>query len=191
MAADDTQRAASLGITEAQGRLAQSRPVDAFIAAAHGATALARGKVVAAQGSLDLARLQLAHTHVEAPAAGRVSSLTARVAQTLSAGQAFAEFVPDLAYVTADFKEAQTEDMHAGQRAKISIDAYPHREFEGRVESLSAGTGAVFSLLPPDNATGNFVKVVQRVPVRIVFTPLPRDIELRPGLSADVTVYLH
>ena len=191
MAADDTKRAASQGITEAQGRLAQSRPVDAFIAAAHGATALARGKVVAAQGSLDLARLQLAYTHVAAPAAGRVSGLTARVAQTLSAGQPVAQFVPDLAYVTADFKETQTGDMHAGQRAKIWIDAYPHRSFEGRVESLSAGTGAVFSLLPPDNATGNFVKVVQRVPVRIAFTHLPSDIELRSGLSADVTVYLH
>jgi membrane fusion protein (multidrug efflux system) len=190
MAADDTKRAASLGITEAQGRLAQSRPVDAFIAAANGATALARGKVVAAQGSLDLARLQLTYTHVAAPAAGRVSGLTARLAQTLSAGQPVAQFVPDLAYVTADFKETQTGDMHAGQRAKIWIDAYPHRSFEGRVESLSAGTGAVFSLLPPDNATGNFVKVVQRVPVRIAFIHLPSDIELRSGLSADVTVYL-
>jgi membrane fusion protein (multidrug efflux system) len=80
--------------------------------------------------------------------------------------------------------------MRPGQRAEIAIDAYPHHSFEGRVESLSAGTGAVFSLLPPDNATGNFVKVVERVPVRIAFTPLPGDVELRTGLSVEVTVHV-
>ena len=119
-----------------------------------------------------------------------MSNLTARVAATLSVGQPVAQFVPDRVYVTADFKETQTGDMRPGQRAKISLDAYPHRSFEGRVESLSAGTGAVFSLLPLDNATGNFVKVVQRVPVRIVFVDLPSDVAMCAGLSVDVTVYL-
>ena len=156
-------------MVEAQGKLSQTRPVDAQIAVAHGAAALARGRVTAAQAALDLARLQLSYTRVAAPADGRVAALTARVAQTLSAGQPFAELVPNHGYVTANFKETQTGEMRAGQRAKITISAYAGRTFEGRVESLSAGTGAVFSLLPPNDATGNFVKVVQRVPVRIAF----------------------
>ena len=125
-----------------------------------------------------------------APVSGRVSSLSARVAATLAVGQPVAQLVPDAVYITANFKETQTGDMHHGQRATISLDAYPHQGFEGRVESLSAGTGAVFSLLPPDNATGNFVKVVQRVPVRIVLVDPPSDVPMRAGLSADVTVYL-
>jgi membrane fusion protein (multidrug efflux system) len=78
--------------------------------------------------------------------------------------------------------------MQTGQRATIKIDAYPHREFAGKVESLSGGTGSSFSLLPPDNASGNFVKVVQRVPVRIAWIEVPADVTLRAGLSADVTV---
>jgi membrane fusion protein (multidrug efflux system) len=189
-AAKDNERAANLGVVEAQGKLSQSRPVDAQIAVAHGAAALARGKVMAAQAALDLARLQLSYTRVAAPADGRVAALTARVAQILSAGQPFAELVPNRGYVTANFKETQTGKMRPGQRAKITISAYTGRSFEGRVESLSAGTGAVFSLLPPNDATGNFVKVVQRVPVRIAFVAPPTDVTLRAGLSADVTVYV-
>jgi membrane fusion protein (multidrug efflux system) len=89
--------------------------------------------------------------------------------------------------VVANFKETQIGNMHPGDRAEIEIDAYGHHTFEGKVESLSGGTGARFSLLPPDNASGNFVKVVQRVPVRIAWTRTP-DVPLRVGLSADVTV---
>ena len=78
--------------------------------------------------------------------------------------------------------------MHVGQRARLELDAYPRREFEGKVESLSGGTGASFSLLPADNASGNFVKVVQRVPVRIAWVNLPSDVALRAGLSVDAVV---
>jgi len=189
-AADETQRAAGLGVTAAQGRLLQTRPVDAEIAAAHGAEALARGKVTAARADLDLARLDLGYTHLAASINGRVSNLTARISEIVAAGQSVAQVVPDRVYVTANFKETQTDRMRPGQHADISIDAYPHRSFEGRVESLSAGTGAEFSLLPPDNATGNFVKVVERVPVRIAFTPLPGGVDLRTGLSVEVTVHV-
>jgi membrane fusion protein (multidrug efflux system) len=189
-AADETRRAAGLGIAEARGRVEQNRPVGAQIAAALGIAALARGRVTSARASLDVARLLLSYTQVTAPVSGRVSSLSARIAATLSVGQPVAQLVPDAVYVTANFKETQTGEMHHGQRATISLDAYPHRRFEGRVESLSAGTGAVFSLLPPDNATGNFVKVVQRVPVRIVLVDPPSDVAMRAGLSADVTVHL-
>ena len=152
--ADESKRAANTGVAEAQGKLLQSRPVDAQIAAAHGASELARGKVTAAQAALDQARLQLSYTRVVAPADGRVSSLTARVAQIVAPAQPFGQFVPDHGYVTANFKETQTGDMHPGQRATISIDAYPHRSFEGRVESLSAGTGARLLALAAEQRDG-------------------------------------
>jgi membrane fusion protein (multidrug efflux system) len=90
--------------------------------------------------------------------------------------------------VIANYKETQVGKMRPGQRATIEIDAYPHREFEGKVESLSGGTGSSFSLLPADNASGNFVKVVQRVPVRIAWINLPPDVALRAGLSVDAVV---
>jgi membrane fusion protein (multidrug efflux system) len=98
------------------------------------------------------------------------------------------ELVPTATYVLANFKETQVGRMRPGQRAEIEVDAFPGRKLEGRVESLSGGTGAAFSLLPADNATGNFVKVVQRVPVRVAWVNLPAGVELRAGLSADVTV---
>jgi membrane fusion protein (multidrug efflux system) len=96
--------------------------------------------------------------------------------------------VPEATYVVANFKETQVGAMHAGQRAEITVDAYPGRTFEGRVQSTSPGTGARFSLLPPDNASGNFVKVVQRVPVKITWADVPGDVKLAAGMSADVTV---
>ena len=97
--------------------------------------------------------------------------------------------MPTQTYVVANFKETQIGDMRPGERAEIEIDAFPGHTFEGKVESLSGGTGARFSLLPADNASGNFVKVVQRVPVRIAWIK-PPDVPLRAGLSADVTVHV-
>jgi membrane fusion protein (multidrug efflux system) len=98
--------------------------------------------------------------------------------------------VPIATYVVANFKETQVGRMKAGQSAVITVDAYPGRKLQGRVESLSGGTGATFSLIPADNATGNFVKLVQRIPVRINWVNPPKDIELRAGYSVDVTVTL-
>ena len=106
----------------------------------------------------------------------------------VSIGQPVVELVPTATYVVANFKETQVGKMSVGQKAEIEIDAFPGRKLEGEVASLSGGTGASFSLLPADNATGNFVKVVQRVPVRIAWKNLPGDVPLRAGLSADVTV---
>ncbi len=88
----------------------------------------------------------------------------------------------------ANFKETQVGQMKVGQPAEIEVDALPGRKFQGKMESLAGGTGASFSLLPADNATGNFVKVVQRVPVRVAWVNPPTDVDLRAGLSADVTV---
>jgi membrane fusion protein (multidrug efflux system) len=105
----------------------------------------------------------------------------------VSANQPVAELVPEHTYVVANFKETQIDRLRDGDSADLEIDAYPHRTFHGKVQSVSSGTGARFSLLPPDNASGNFVKVVQRVPVRIEWNP-PPDVPLRVGLSVDVTV---
>ena len=150
----------------------------------------AEGNLAAAQAALALARLQASYTKVVAPADGRVSNIQAHAGQILEPDEPFAEFVPDQAYVVANFKETQIGDMHPGQRAELTLDAYDHRVFDARVDSLSAGTGAAFSLLPANNATGNFVKVVQRVPIRLKLVDPPEDLPLRTGLSANVTVYV-
>jgi membrane fusion protein (multidrug efflux system) len=148
---------------------------------------LAHARVKSAQAAVDLAQLQVSWTTVRAPAAGRVSRLSARVGQMVQPGQALAQLVPDHTYVIANFKETQTGAIRPGQRVDIEIDAYPGKTLHGVVESVSGGTGARFALLPPDNASGNFVKVVERVPVRIAWDGTP-DVPLRAGLSANVTV---
>jgi membrane fusion protein (multidrug efflux system) len=145
--------------------------------------------VRSAEAALALAKLQLGYTKIVAPADGLASRLTAHEGQLVTVGQPLVELVPTATYVIASFKETQIGKMHAGQPAEIEVDAFPGRKLEGRVESLSGGTGASFSLLPADNATGNFVKVVQRVPVRIAWVNPPADVDLRAGLSADVTVH--
>ena len=140
-----------------------------------------------AEALLRLARLQLAYTQVTAPDDGIVSRLGVHEGQNVQAGQPVAELIPTRTFVVANFKETQIGRMSPGQRAEIRIDAYPGRVFEGTVESRSGGTGARFALVPPDNASGNFVKVVQRVPVRVAWSR-PPDVPLAAGLSAVVTV---
>jgi membrane fusion protein (multidrug efflux system) len=135
-----------------------------------------------------LAKLQLDYTRIESPTDGRLGRLAVRVGQLVQAGQAVVVVVPSATYAVANFKETQVGRMHPGQPATITIDAFPGRTLQGRVESTSPGTGARFSLLPADNASGNFVKVVQRLPVKIDWVNLPGDITLAAGMSADVTV---
>lgn len=158
-------------------------------AAALAAIDLAKARVQAAQATLDLAKLQRSYALVRAPESGTVSRLGARVGQFVQPGQNLGELVPDHTYVMANFKETQTGGLHVGQPVDISIDAYPGRVLQGTVESISGGTGARFSLLPPDNASGNFVKVVERLPVRVAFKDPPGDLPLRAGLSAAVTAH--
>jgi membrane fusion protein, multidrug efflux system len=189
-AAEQTKSGAVSRVAEARGRLTQTAPVDAQIRTARAATAFARAHTASMQAALRLAKLQLDYTKVYVPEDGWVTKFMAHPGQLLSAGSPIAELVPDRTYVVANFKESQIGDMRPGQEADVSIDAFSGRTIRGRVDSLSAGTGARFSLLPPDNASGNFVKVVQRVPVRIAFTELPQDVILRAGLSADVTVHV-
>jgi membrane fusion protein (multidrug efflux system) len=186
--ADESRRAAQEHVGEARGRLAQSSPIAAQIAAARAQADLAHARVKGAQAALELVRLQLSWTKVTAPAAGSASKLSVHQGQMVAVGQPVIELVPTETYVVANFKETQIGRMKPGQTAEIKLDAYPGRTLEGKVESLSGGTGASFSLLPADNASGNFVKVVQRVPVRIRWVQPPAGLPLRAGLSADVTV---
>jgi len=156
-------------------------------AAALASEALARARVKGAEAALDLARLQLSWTVVRAPAAGTVSRLSARAGQLVQAGQSLAQLVPQATYLVANFKETQTARIRVGQPVDVEVDAYPGHALHGTVESISGGTGARFALLPPDNASGNYVKVVERVPVRVAWAS-PPDVPLRAGLSATATV---
>jgi membrane fusion protein (multidrug efflux system) len=151
---------------------------------------LARARVDSAQAALDLAKLQLSYTKIYAPAAGEVSRVVVHEGQLVQIGQPTMTLVPERTYVVANFKETQIGDMKPGDHAVVEVDAFPGQKLEAKVESLSGGTGSRFSLLPADNASGNFVKVVQRIPVRIALVNPPADLHLRAGLSADVTVYL-
>jgi membrane fusion protein, multidrug efflux system len=164
-----------------------------FAAAQANAVATAK-QVPVLQAQLDTSRAQLAQadanlsrTIITAPVAGRVTSLTAAKGGYAAVGQALMMFLPRDLWVTANFKETQLDLMRPGQPVDIEIDAYPDRTFKGHVDSIQAGSGTAFSLLPAENATGNYVKIVQRVPVKIVFDK-PPDVLLGPGMSVVPTV---
>ena len=188
-AATEMRHLASSRVDEARGRLDQSTPIAAQIASAKANADLAHARVKVAEAALELSRLQLGYTKIVATEDGQVTKLSVQAGQMIQTGQPLAELVPDRTYVVANFKETQVGRMRPGQAARVRIDAFPGIDIDARVESVSGGTGARFSLLPPDNASGNFVKVVQRVPVRIAWSKRP-DLPLQAGLSTDVTVYL-
>ena len=153
--------------------------------------ALAQAGAQAARAQLDLARIDLDYCTIQAPAAGVVSKRSAERGQYLQPGQPVLAVVPlDDTWVVANFKETELRDMRVGQPARLRVDAYPDHPFEGVIDSFAAGTGARFSLLPPENATGNYVKVVQRMPVKIVLRHGQRDPQrqLRPGMNVIVTI---
>jgi membrane fusion protein (multidrug efflux system) len=136
-----------------------------------------------AQAQLDQARLNLAYTDILAAQPGRVAKLGAAKGAFVTPGQSLMMFVPDELWITANYKETQLADMRPGQEVEIRIDAYPGRKLTGHVASVQPGSGTVFSLLPAENATGNYVKVVQRVPVKIVVDDWPADLPIGPGMS--------
>src|SRR5881628_1422170 len=169
---------------------AAARAADAALAAAQAALLGADARVAAARAARDQAALNLSYTRIIAPAEGVVSKKTVEVGQLVQPGQPLMSLVPlgDV-WVTANLKETQTADVSPGDPADFTVDAYPGRHFSGHVESLSPATGAKFSLLPPDNATGNFTKVVQRIPVRIRLDGKNDPAHpLRPGMSVVVTI---
>jgi membrane fusion protein (multidrug efflux system) len=187
--ARDQHNLAQARVAEAEGHVTQSTPVDQVVAAAQANAKIAAARVTAAQVALDKARLQRSYATVAAPSAGTISKLGAHAGQQVMAGQPLLMLVPLDSYVIANFKEGQVNRMKAGDLADIEIDAYPGQTFHGVVDTVSPSTGARFSMIPPDNATGNFVKVVQRVPVKITWSS-PPSAAMRPGLSAEVTVHV-
>lgn len=187
-AAERQAGAAKANIQQAQGHFIQSTPVAAQVTGAEAQAKLAHAKVKSQQAALAAAQLALSYTKIVAPADGLASKLGVHPGSYVTVGQPIVQLVPRTTYVIANFKETQLKDMRPGQRAQISVDAMGGATFEGHVQSLSGGTGAQFSLLPPDNASGNFVKVVQRVPVRIAWNGPPADVA-PAGSSAEVTVF--
>ena len=145
--------------------------------------ASARASLQQAQAQLDQANLNLQYTNIAAAQAGRIVKLSAAVGTFVSSAQSLMMFVPDEVWITANYKETQLTLMRPGQPVDIRIDAYPERKLTGHVASVQPGSGTAFSLLPAENATGNFVKVVQRVPVKIVVDNWPSDVPVGPGMS--------
>jgi membrane fusion protein (multidrug efflux system) len=148
----------------------------------------AAAQVAVASAQVQNAELQLSYTTVYAPTDGRVAQKTFETGQRVQAGQAGLSISEPNAWVVANFKETQMGRIRPGQPVEITVDALPHHKFIGRVDSFQSGTGAVFALLPPDNATGNFTKIVQRIPVKILFDRARvRDYEqlVVPGLSVE------
>jgi len=186
--AENGQQAAQSNVTQAQGRLQQSSPVAAQVNAAQAEAQLAHARVQTAQAALQSAQINLSYTRITAPSDGIASKLAVHPGALVSAGMAVVQLVPRNTYIVANFKETQMRNMRAGQRATIKVDVVHGKEFEGSIESVSGGTGASFSLLPPDNASGNFVKVVQRVPVRVKWNG-PDASHAPVGSSAEVTIY--
>ena len=176
---------------QARAELQTARTGPQQVAATRARAASAEAHVQQARATLAQTELNLQYAVVKAPARGIVSKKGVNVGQVVQPGQPLMALVQiDDVWVTANFKETQLKDMRPGQRAEISVDALGGRTFKGKVDSIAGATGARFSLLPPENATGNFVKVVQRVPVKIVLDS-GQDPEhlLRPGMSAGPTVY--
>jgi membrane fusion protein (multidrug efflux system) len=142
------------------------------------------------QGDIDFAKLQLSYTNITAPATGIVSKKSVQKGQLVQPGQTLFSVVNDNSlFITANFKETQLNNLRAGEKANIEVDAFPDTKIEGTVYNFSPATGAKFSLLPPDNATGNYVKVVQRIPVKIKINASKEIMDkLRPGMSVKVSV---
>jgi membrane fusion protein (multidrug efflux system) len=143
-----------------------------------------------ARAALQMAELDLSYTQIRAPLSGLITRKSVHVGNRIQPGEPLLAIVPiDRLYITANYKETQLTDVRVGQPVRVEADIYPKFVYEGHVDSISAGTGAAFALLPPENATGNWVKVVQRVPVKIVFNqPVPADKPLRVGLSVNVSI---
>ncbi len=147
--------------------------------------------IQSANANLNLYQIDLASSKVVSPVAGKIGSLAIQKGSRVSPQTRLMAIIPDNSlYVQANFKETQIEKMHIGQKVKLKLDAYPRLTYSGTIESFSPASGATFSLMPPDNATGNFNKVVQRIPVRIAIDSSPHIDLIKPGMSVSATVDL-
>jgi len=180
---------ANAKIAEQQAKLADAQAAPQRIAVAESQLAAATADLARLRALVDQAELELSYTKVTAPEDGQVTRKTVEPGAMFQAGQAMLALVPANVWVIANFKESALERIKPGQKVEVRVDAYSGKVFRGRVDSIQTGTGSRFSLLPPENATGNYVKVVQRVPVKIVFDEPPYPAyRLAPGLSVIPTV---
>jgi membrane fusion protein (multidrug efflux system) len=176
-------------VGEASGKLEQANTAPQQVAVSESQAATAGASIEAAAAAVAEAELMLSYTKILAPEDGRVTMKAIEVGQLAQVGQPTMALVTSDLWVTANFKETQLDELRPGQAAEIRVDAYPGKVFRGHVDSIQSGSGAAFSLLPPENATGNYVKVVQRVPVKIVFDEQPDPaLALGPGMSAEPEV---
>ena len=175
-------------VEQARAGLQESRAGEQQVNVTAAQARSAEAGILQARANLAAAELSLSYTTIVAPVEGVVTQKSVEPGQIVQPGQALMAIVPlhDV-WVTANFKETQLKNVRPGQRAEVRVDMYG-TTIEGKVDSISGATGARMSLLPPENATGNFVKVVQRIPVKIVFDRLPQGVVLRPGMNVDATV---
>ena len=183
----------ALDLAQAQARSANANLVAAYsqtnaaesdVELSDAGVETAKAAVQQAEAKLQQAELNLSYTKIIAPLDARVTARSVQLGNYVQPGQALMALVPRDVWVVANFKETQLTHMKPGQPVELTIDAYPKRTFKGKVDSLQAGTGARFSLLPPENAVGNYIKVVQRIPVKSIFDEeLPTNLDIAPGMS--------
>jgi membrane fusion protein (multidrug efflux system) len=190
--AEAALKAAKANLRKANARLITAQSAPQRIQQSRFQAHVSGSNVDKAKADMAQSQLNLSYTKIVAPCDGFVTKKTVEPGQFVQAGQSLLAIVPREVWVTANFKETQLTRMKPGQPVEIKVDAYPDRHLHGHVDSIQRGTGAIFSLLPPENATGNYVKVTQRVPVKIVFNQQEGDVPvlLAPGMSVvpDVDV---
>jgi membrane fusion protein (multidrug efflux system) len=182
--------AARAAVGAAQGDVASAEAAPHEIAVREAEVAKADAAIEKSGAAVHQAEIDLAYCHITATETGRITRKTVQVGNYVQVGQIMFALVPDERWVIANFKETQLGGIRPGAEAEVRVDAYPDAKFRGHVDSLQSGSGSRFSLLPPENATGNYVKVVQRVPVKIVFDeqPDPAVYSLGPGMSVEPEV---
>ena len=187
-AVDNLHRAESQ-LGEAKAHLASARAAPNQVAYSRAQVDTSAAEIAQAKAEVRQAELNLSYTKIYAPESGRVTRKSVEPGSYVQVGQTLFSIVPDRVWVVANFKETQLANMRPGQPVTIEVDTYPDKLFKGHVDSIQAGSGAAFSLLPPENATGNYVKVVQRIPVKIVFDQPPDPAyPLGPGMSVEPEV---
>jgi membrane fusion protein (multidrug efflux system) len=194
-AAEEMRRQAEVSLRAHESTIAQAgaavKAESAVLNQLHASLKAQKDQAGRREAQLELAKLNLSYTNIISPGDGYVTRKSAEIGNQVAVGQPLMAIVPlSDTYVVANYKETEVKRIKPGQRVKIQVDAYPGKEFWGKVDSIMAGTGAVFSLFPPENATGNYVKVVQRIPVKIVLEKsADPDHVLRVGMSIVPTVY--
>jgi membrane fusion protein (multidrug efflux system) len=186
--ANSTAAQRDAALRQVQSAQAQVRATATQRAAAQAQIAAGEAQAQSADAQIETAKLDLAYTTIRAPEDGDIAQRSVAIGTYLNAGAQVMALVPTRIWVTANFKETQLAHMRPGQPATVHIDACPTADIHGHVDSIQRGSGQAFGILPPENATGNFVKVVQRVPVKIILDDVPKDCPLGPGLSVEPTV---